>query len=54
MVEVKATPEQVEQAASLWRSDRRFNWKAPDLKGIQEHWLELTEEQFSGEVYHDL
>jgi DNA-binding MarR family transcriptional regulator len=43
MVEMQVTPEQVEQAADLWRMDRRFNWQAPTLKGIQEHWLELTE-----------
>ena len=44
-VEVKMTPEQVECAAKLWGSDRRFNWSVPTLKGIQEHWLELTEKK---------
>lgn len=43
MVQVQATPEQVEHAANLWRSDKRFNWAVPTLKGIQEHWLELVE-----------
>jgi hypothetical protein len=23
--------------------DKRFNWQAPNLKGIHDHWLELTE-----------
>jgi hypothetical protein len=35
-------PEQVKAAADLWRKDKRFNWAAPNLKGIQEHWIELT------------
>jgi hypothetical protein len=41
-VEIKITPEQVKTAAELWRVDKRFNWAAPSLKGIQEHWLELV------------
>lgn len=40
-VETKITPEQVQTAADVWRSDKRFNWSIPTLKGIQEHWLEL-------------
>lgn len=43
-VEIKMQPEQVKRAAELWRSDKRFNWMPPSLKGIQEHWLELTDE----------
>jgi hypothetical protein len=39
----KITPEQVKAAAELWRSDKRFNWSVPSLKGIQEHWLELMD-----------
>lgn len=35
------TPAQIEYAANLWKSDKRFNWQQPGLKGIQEHWLEL-------------
>ena len=42
-VEIQMTPEQVQSAADLWRKDKRFNWSIPTLKGIQEHWLELTE-----------
>lgn len=42
MVQQKVTPEQVEQAANLWRTDKRFNWQVPTPKLIQEHWLELT------------
>lgn len=44
LVEVDVTPEQIEKAADLWRMDKRFNWQVPTLKGIQEHWLELTTE----------
>jgi hypothetical protein len=40
-IESKMTPEEIRGAADLWRSDKRFNWAAPSLKGIQEHWLEL-------------
>lgn len=43
LVEVDATPEQIKKAAELWKIDKRFNWKVPTLKGIQEHWMELTE-----------
>lgn len=42
-VETGITPEQVKQAADLWRTDKRFNWHVPTLKDIQEHWLELVE-----------
>jgi hypothetical protein len=40
-VDEKITPEQVRAAADLWRSDKRFNWQVPTLRGIQEHWLDL-------------
>lgn len=36
------TPELIKRAASTFRSDKRFNWQAPSLKAIQEHWQELT------------
>jgi hypothetical protein len=49
MVEMKVTPEQVKGAANIWKYDKRFNWKAPDLRGVQEHWLELT--QGAPEIY---
>lgn len=42
LVRVDATPEQIERAADLWSMDKRFNWAVPTLKGIQEHWIELT------------
>jgi hypothetical protein len=42
-VETGVTPEQVQHAARVWGKDKRFNWAAPNLKGIQEHWLELIE-----------
>jgi len=42
LVEVDASPEQIARAADLWRMDKRFNWQVPTLKGIQEHWIELT------------
>jgi hypothetical protein len=42
-VEQNITPEQIKAAAELWRVDKRFNWSVPTLKGIQEHWLELTQ-----------
>lgn len=41
--EAKVTPEQIKVASEVWRSDKRFNWSIPTLKGIHEHWLELTE-----------
>jgi hypothetical protein len=44
LLEQNATPEQVEFAADLWRKDKRFNWAAPSLKGVQEHWLELIQD----------
>ena len=43
MVEQEVTPEQIERAAKIWGSDKRFNWKHPDLRGIQENWLVLVE-----------
>lgn len=43
--EAKVTPEQIKRAAEVWRTDRRFNWAVPTLKGIHEHWLELTTSQ---------
>jgi hypothetical protein len=46
-MEAKVTPEQVKAAADLWRMDKRFNWQAPNLKGIHDHWLGLTEAQVS-------
>jgi DNA-binding transcriptional regulator YhcF (GntR family) len=42
-VQEHITPEQIKAAAQLWGKDKRFNWSVPTLKGIQEHWLELTE-----------
>lgn len=44
-VEIDMTPEQVQRAADVWRSDKRFNWSVPTLKGVQEHWFELMETQ---------
>lgn len=41
-MEEKVTPEQIRGASELWRSDKRFNWSIPTLKGIHEHWLELS------------
>lgn len=41
VVETGITPEEIEQAAQLWRTDKRFNWSVPTLRGIQEHWLQL-------------
>jgi len=46
-MENDVTPAQVEFAANLWRSDKRFNWQPPSLKGIQEHWLELRGDKAS-------
>lgn len=42
-VESAITAAQIQHAAGLWRSDKRFNWQVPSLKGIQEHWLELVD-----------
>jgi hypothetical protein len=36
-------PEQIKLAAQVWGKDKRFNWAPPNLKGIQEHWLQLIE-----------
>jgi hypothetical protein len=56
LVDTQVTPEQVEYAADLWRKDKHFNWKAADLKGIQEHWLELianiTQPEPERKIYH--
>ena len=41
-MENNVTPAQIEFAANLYRSDKRFNWQPPNLKAIQEHWLELS------------
>lgn len=49
-VENQMTPEQVQLAADLWRKDRRFNWAAPTLKGVQEHWLELVSSKKTDET----
>jgi hypothetical protein len=46
-IEQNVTPEQIEQAAKLWGGDKRFNWSHPNLKGIQEHWLELVPQKES-------
>lgn len=53
-VEINMTPEQIRKAADVWRSDKRFNWAAPTLKGIQEHWLELVEETEEKKGYTSL
>lgn len=43
------TPSQIQAAAAKWRSDKRFNWGVPSLKGIAEHWLELIDSPASHE-----
>jgi len=48
-IENKVTPEQIKTASETWKFDKRFNWKQYDLKGIQEHWLELISAQVSSE-----
>lgn len=35
------TCEQIQLAAKVWGSDKKFNWAHPSLKGIQEQWLQL-------------
>ena len=37
-----ATPAQIEHAAKIYGSDKRFNWQHPNLKTIQENWLVLS------------
>lgn len=37
------TEAQIETAANVWRTDKRFSWKAPDLRGIRENWPMLIE-----------
>lgn len=34
--------ETIECAAKVWRCDKLFNWAVPNLKGIADHWLELS------------
>jgi hypothetical protein len=44
-VEKRITPAQIKLASERWSADERFNWRGkrgPDLRLIQEHWLELT------------
>lgn len=36
------TAEQLKAAASLWRTDKAFNWQTPTLKGIFEKWPMLN------------
>lgn len=43
-IQENASPEQIKHAAQVWGKDRRFNWAPPNLKGIQEHWLQLIED----------
>ena len=45
------TDEQIKNAAEVWRSDKRFNWQVPSLKGIAEHWLELrgNSDEYTGQ-----
>ncbi len=49
--QAEMTPEQIKIASEVWRSDKRFNWAVPNLKGIQEHWLELIEDNSSPQEY---
>ena len=49
-IENEVTEAQIETAANLYRRDKRFNWRQPELKNIQEHWLALTEETSSPET----
>lgn len=52
MVQANVTAEQIQRAAKVWGSDKRFNWSHPNLKGIQEHWYQLIENvvaDFEGE-----
>lgn len=48
-IQEQITPEQIQHAAKLWGSDKRFNWSHPSLKGIQEHWLELIDDLIAKE-----
>jgi hypothetical protein len=34
----KITAEQIRAAAETWRTDKKFNWQPPSLKGIFEKW----------------
>ncbi len=38
------TPEQIQSAADMWRSDKRFNWSTPTLQKIFEQWPALMGE----------
>jgi hypothetical protein len=42
LLEQEATPEQIEYAANIWRTDKLFNWQPPNVKGIREHWTDLV------------
>lgn len=41
-MENNVTPAQIEHAAKIYGSDKRFNWQHPNLKTIQENWLALS------------
>jgi len=41
-VSEEITPNQIACAADLWRTDKRFNWAPPTLKGIFEKWQMLN------------
>lgn len=49
-IQEEITAEQIQHAAKLWGSDKRFNWAHPTLKGIQEHWLELIDDLITKET----
>ena len=40
-IQEQITCEQIKHAAQVWGSDKKFNWAYPNLKGIQEQWLQL-------------
>ena len=40
-IQEQITCEQIKHAAQVWGSDKKFNWAHPNLKGIQEQWLQL-------------
>jgi hypothetical protein len=44
-VECEMTAEQVRCASIRWQEDSVFNWRAADLRLIQEHWYKLIETQ---------
>lgn len=37
------TPEQIEKAADVWRREKKFNWRNPNLKLLFENWPALKE-----------